>query len=397
MSGDHEQEYFADGMVEDIITELSRFRALFVIARNSTFTYKGKPVDVRQVARELGVRYVVEGSIRKAGERVRVTAQLIDAATGNHLWAERYDRSLEDVFAVQEEVTQSIVAAVAPSVELAEVAHARRASPNGDAVRLTWRARGLRYDAIQNGQPSLMLEAIATAQQAIAADPTSLGAYGELGVCYRNSYLLRWGPEPGKALDAAWSAAERMQSIDALDERTLAHSGHTRVMRGDHERGLADLRRAFQINPNSAATLRLLCWSEAAVGLGEEAKAHALLALRSSPRDIYSIGVAQLALAMASYTAREYDEAVRWAQLAIQSQPTAPIRRAIMIACCARAGDLRKAAQERAILDGFAPDFIGSLFRGENRVFTRPEDMEHLLDGLRLAADETAPPPVAEA
>ena len=124
------------------------------------------------------------------------------------------------------------------------------------------------------------------------------------------------------------------------------------------------------------------------MGSGQEAKAHALLCLRLSPRDIWTSGPAQLALAMASYWAREYDEAVRWAQLAIQSQPAAPIRRAIMTACCARAGDLQKAAQERAVLDGFAPDFIPSLFRGENRVFTRPEDMEHLLEGLRLAGGE---------
>jgi adenylate cyclase len=135
MSGDPEQEYFVDGMVEEIITALSRIRWLFVIARNSSFTYKGKAVDVKQVGRELGVRNVVEGSIRKAGVRVRVTAQLIDAATGNHVWAERYNRTLEDVFAVQEEITLSIVSAMAPEVELAEVARACSANPNDIAAR----------------------------------------------------------------------------------------------------------------------------------------------------------------------------------------------------------------------------------------------------------------------
>ena len=178
-----------------------------------------------------------------------------------------------------------------------------------------------------------------------------------------------------------------MLSIDPLDYRTLTQGGTVRVARGEHERGIADLRRALEVNPNSALTLMALAWSEATVGLGEEAKAHALLALRLSPRDPF-IGGAQLALAMANYCAREYAEAVHWAGLAIQSQPTAPIRRAIMIACCARAGDLQKAAQERVVLDGFAPDFIASLFRGENRVLSRPEDMEHLLEGLRLAAGE---------
>lgn len=152
------------------------------------------------------------------------------------------------------------------------------------------------------------------------------------------------------------------------------------------------MRRALEVDPNSASTLMWLAFAEAGAGLGGEAKAHALLALRLSPRDIW-IGNAQLALATASYCAREYLEAVHWAELAIQSLPTAPIRRAIMIACCARAGDLQRAAQERAAqeraaLDGFAPDFIASLFRGENRVFTRPEDMEHRLEGLRAGGIE---------
>ena len=170
MSGDPEQVYFVDGMVEEIITALSRIRWLFVIARNSSFTYKGQSIDVKQVGRELGVRYVLEGSVRKSGERVRITAQLIDAETGAHLWAERYDQTLEDVFAVQEEVTRSIVAAVAPEVELAEIAHAGRFTANNAVAQLTWRAQGLFYEALQKGQPPLMTEAIGTAQRAIAID-----------------------------------------------------------------------------------------------------------------------------------------------------------------------------------------------------------------------------------
>jgi adenylate cyclase len=234
-------------MVEEIITELSRFRAPYVIARNSTFTYKGKAVDVKQVGRELGVRYVVEGSIRKAGDRVRVTAQLIDAATGNHLWAERYDRTLEDVFAVQEEVTRSIVAAVAPEAELAEIARVRRASPNNDAAQLSWRAQGLLNDALSKGQPSLMLEAIATAQQAIAADPASLSAHWVLAWAHNLCHLLRWGPEPEKALDAAWSAVERMRGIDASglpDADPVRHyAGHARRTGERHRRFAPGARR----------------------------------------------------------------------------------------------------------------------------------------------------------
>jgi TolB-like protein len=389
MSGDPDQEYFADGIVEDIITELSRFRALFVIARNSTFTYKGKAVAVRQVARELGVRYVVEGSVRKGGNRVRITAQLIDADTGNHLWAERFDRTLDDVFEVQEEVTRNIVAAVAPEVEFAEIAVARRASVNDAGAQLAWKARGLFYDALQKGQEALMLSAISAAEDAIAADPTSLSGHWVLVLAYRMCHLYRWGPAPEGALDRAWSVVEHMLSIDPLDERALVCCGLVRVGRGEHERGITDLRRAIEVNPNSASALSLLAWSEATIGLSQEAKAHGLLCLRLSPRDVLT-GPAQLALAMATYTLREYVDAMRWAELAIQSQPAAPIRRSIMIACCARAGDLAKAAQERTALDSFAPDFIPSLFRGDNPVFARPEDMEHLLEGLRLAVVKTA-------
>jgi adenylate cyclase len=384
LSGDPAQEYFSDGITEDIIIELSRFRALFVIARNSTFSYQGKPVDVRQVARELGVRYVLEGSARKAGNRARVSAQLIDAATGNHLWAESFDRTLEDVFAVQQDVTRGIVTAVAPEVELAEMAHARRAKPNDGAIQLTWRAQALMNEGVRKGQSARVLEAIDTVRQAIAADPASLPAYNVLAWGQWSCHLYRWGPDPAKALDEIWSAVEHMQAIDALDHRTLTISGVLRVMQGEQERGLADLRRALEVNPNSSMSLMWLAFCEAMTGQGEAAKAHAMLSLRLNPRDFW-IGVAHVALAMVSFTERDYPEAARWAELAIQAEPAVPFRRAIMIACCAQTGDLDRAARERAVLDGFAPDFMASLFRGQVQVFRRREDMALLLDGLRLA------------
>jgi TolB-like protein/class 3 adenylate cyclase len=390
MSGDPEQEYFADGMVEDIITELSRFRGLFVIARNSTFSYKGERIEVRQVARELGVRYVLEGSVRKGGDRVRITAQLIEAESGAHLWAERYDRTLEDVFAVQEELTRSIVAAIAPTVEWAEERTARRSETPNDAVQLTWRARGLFNDAVQRGQHSMMQEAIETAKRAIVIDGASIPAHDILVRCLLYLHVYRWGPDPGKALDEAWAAVDRMRGIDALDSRTLTQSGLIPVLRGEAERGMAELRRAVEANPNSILSLRGLAYAEASAGLIDDAKAHALTAIRLNPRDYIWIGMAQLALAMACYSAHEYTEAAQWADLAIQSQPRLPFPRMITIACAARAGDLEKAARERAILDSFAPDLIPSLFRGEVRVFSRAEDMAHLLDGLRLAAGRGA-------
>ncbi len=384
MSGDSEQEYFVDGITNDIIAELSRFRQLLVIAASSIFTYKSKATDVRQVARELGVRYVLEGNARKAGNRVRVSAHLIDAASGSHLWAEHYDRTLDDIFAVQEDVTRGIVAAVAPEVELAEMARARRASPNDTAARLIWRAQGLWLDVGLKGNEAHILATIDTAEQAIAADPHSLTAHEVLARAHWICHLMRWGPAPENALDAAWSVVERMMRIDPLDYRTLTQCGIARVARGEPERGIAELRRALETNPNSALTMVFLAWFEASVGYGREAREHALLAIRLNPRDTRT-GIAYLALAMVEFSARDYKQAVHWAELAIQSQPTAPIRRALMIACAAQAGDMARAARERTVLDGFAPHFIASLFRGENPVFKRAEDMAHLLDGLRLA------------
>jgi TolB-like protein len=390
MSGDSEQNYFADGIVEEIITALSRMRWLFVIARNSSFTYKGQAVDVKRVGRELGVRYVLEGSVRRAGDRLRITAQLVEAETGVHLWADRFDGSMEDVFEFQEEATRRVVAAVAPGIESAEIAFARRSAASSDALSAAWRAMGLFNDAIQQGNKAAMLAAIDEAQKALSLDQGSLSALSTLGFAYRMSHLYRWGDDPNQALDQAWAVSERMMAVDALDERTLIDCGLTRVARGEHERGIADLQRAFQVNPNSAIALRALAYVEARLGMSAKAKEHALAFLRLCPRDNIWIGPAQLALAMACYTAGEYAEAVHWAELAIQSQPRAPIRRSIMIACAARAGDLAKAARERTMLNSFAPDFIPSLFRGENPVFTRPEDLEHLLEGLRLAMGPAA-------
>ena len=384
LSGDPAQEYFSDGITEDIITELSRFRELFVISRNSSFSYKGKPSDVRQVARELGVRYVLEGSARKSGDRVRVNAQLIDALYGSHLWAEHYEHTLDDVFAVQEEVTRGIVTAVAPEVALAEVAHASHASPNDNAQRLTWRAQGLMNDAVRQGRPAPLLEAIDLATQSTAADPTALATYNVLAWANFSRHLNRWGADPELAQFAMAAAVERMMTLSPLDHRTLLVSGVLRVLQGEPDRGLADLRRALEVNPNSSQSLMWLALCEAMAGQSGDARTHAMLSLRLNPRDPW-VGVAHVALAMVSFQAMDYVEAARLAELAIQSEPAVPLRRALMIACCARLGDIARAEREMAVLNGFAPDFISGLFRGDFPVFRRSEDMAHLLSSLRLA------------
>ncbi len=384
MSGDAEQAYFADGITEDIITELSRFRFLFVIARNSSSSYKGQAEEPRRVAQELGVRYVLQGSVRKAGDRVRVNAQLSDGTTGAHLWAERYDRTLEDIFAVQEEVTRGVVSAVATEIERAEIAQARRPAPHDTAPRLTWRAHGLMADGVRNGQASLVLEAIDTARQAISADPGDIAACNVIAWSYLTCHLHRWGPTPATALDNIWQAAEQMQRIAPLDHRTLTICGIVRTMRGQHERGVADLRRAVDSNPNASQSLMWLAASEAMAGESEPAMVHARLGMRLNPRDAW-IGIAQLAMAMAEFCAGRFAEAAGWADLAIQSEPGVPVRRAVMVACCAHLGDRERAIRQRVELDAIAPDFLPSLLRGDIAVFRRPEDMTRLLDGVALA------------
>jgi adenylate cyclase len=384
MSDDSEQEYFADGLVEDMITELSRFREFAVIARNSTFFYKGKPLDVSQVARDLRVRYVLEGSVRKIGNRVRVTAQLVDAVTNEHLWAERYDREQADVFDLQEEITHTVVASIAPQIDLAEIARSRRDTTSFHAWQLARRAAGLFSEAMSSGNAILMQQTIAACEEAITADANSLAAHFTLFLAHWVCHLYRWGDQPDSALDKAWAAAERMTDINFQDERTLTARGWVRLRRGEYRGCLADLRRAHEVNPNYAFALIALGFAEATMGMAQEAEAHAQLALRLSPRD-YGIGIAHLALAMAHFIQCNYDEAARWCESAIQAQHRAPIRRALMIACSALAGDMTRARSEIAVLDGFAPGFIASVFRGQNPVFTRKEDMENLLGGLRLA------------
>ena len=384
MSGDPEQEYFADGLAEDIITELSRFREFAVIARNSTFSYKSKPLDVSQIGRDLRVRYVLEGSVRKVGNRVRVTTQLIDAVTNEHVWAERYDREQADIFELQEEITHTVVASIAPQIDLAEIARSRRDPTSLHAWQLAMRASGLLWEATRRGDAALVQQAIAAGEDAIIADAASLAAHFTLFGAHWACHLWRWGDRPEGALDRAWAVVERMTAINSQDERTLTARGWIRVARGEYKGGLADLRRAHEVNPNYANALTALAFCEATIGLAQEAKDHAQLALRLSPRD-YRIGTAYLALAMAHFTQHNYDEATRWCETAIQAMHRAPIRRALMIACSARAGDMARAHSELAVLNSFAPGFIASLFRGQNPVFARKDDMENLLGGLRLA------------
>jgi len=207
LSGDAEQEYFVDGLVEEIITGLSRSKALFVIARNSSFTYKGRAVDVRQVGRDLGVRYVLEGSVRKAGNCLRITGQLIDAANGAHLWADRFDGDLADIFELQDQITTQVIGAIAPRLELAEIERARRKTSNLDAYDYYLRAWAAIYRFSSEGSK----EALSMLEKAIALDPEFALAYATQAVCYFMRRAFSWSDDPAR--EAAEAGSERLHGI----------------------------------------------------------------------------------------------------------------------------------------------------------------------------------------
>ena len=248
MSGDLEQDYFADGMVEDIITALSRFKSLFVIARNSTFTYKGKAVDIKQVGRELGVRYVLEGSVRKAGNRARITGQLIEAATGQHLWADRFDGTLEDVFGLQDKVTTSVVGLLAPTLEQAEIERARQKPTESlDSYDLYLRGMALTYRRSYGEARELF-------KKAFAVDPDYAAAYAMAAWAYINQQATGGIPLTEEMRDEAIRLA-RMASKQANEDAfTLARSGHVLAYLGhEYDRGASMLEDAVGLNPNLAA------------------------------------------------------------------------------------------------------------------------------------------------
>ena len=387
MSADPDQEYFSDGITEDILTALSYFTGLFVIARNSSFAYKGQSVDARQVSQDLGVRYLLEGSVRRMGERLRITSQLIDAVSGAHLWAEKFDGDIAAIFDLQDEITRKIVASIAPRIDLAEVERSRGlSSAQLSSYELSLRAKSQFYDAIRGGDSEGMELSLETARKALDLDARNTNALWVSGLALIEQHLYRWGGDPDAALERASQAAEQLVHADPSDANghTLRASVH--MFRHEFEDAIEDFRQARALNPNSVVHLFLAAWGESLAGLAEEAREHVELGLRLSPRELDMwLGVAYLALAQASFAEREFDEARKWGRLAIQKHSTAPIRRALVIAACAYIGDQEEAAKQAARLKEFAPDFIPSLVNGDLSLYQQPETNELLLQGLRAA------------
>ena len=280
MSADPEQEYFSDGMTEDLITDLSKISGLFVIARNSVFTYKGKPVKVEEVGKELGVRYVLEGSVRKAGNRVRITAQLIDASSGGHLWAERYDRDLKDIFALQDEVTKEIVSALA--VKLTEDERKSIAfAPTDNVEAYDYRLRGSEYFA------RATKEAVAQARQmyekAIELDPEFSVAYVDLGWTYVSDWAFQWGQDPDAALGKAFELAQKALSLDNSLPGAYRLLGSLCAWRKEYDNSVTALEKAIALDPNDAESYAALARTQNFSGKPKDAVELMEKAIRLNP------------------------------------------------------------------------------------------------------------------
>ena len=351
MSGDPEQEYFADGVVEEIITALSRMRWLFVIARNSSFTYKGRAVDVKQVGRELGVRYLLEGSVRKAGSRVRITGQLIDSATGAHLWADRFEGGLEDIFDLQDQVTASVVGAIAPKLEQAEIERSRR-KPTESLDAYDFYLRGMA--AFNQWTPQANVEALSMFQRAIELDPQFASAYGFAVRCYSQRKANGWPSDRSRDAIEAATLAQRAIEFGKDDAVALALAGIGLVwVVGDSDHGASLIDRALALNPNWAWAWLFGGWAKMWLGEPEVAIERLARAMRLSPQDSQMFGM-QAATAFAHFFAGRYLEAASWAERALREQSNYFLAVSIYAASCALAGrddDARSAMASLRRLD----------------------------------------------
>ena len=379
MSGDPEQEHFSDGITEDIITALSKLRWFFVIARNSSFTYKHRTVHLQQIADELGVRYVLEGSVRKGGDRVRITAQLNDVATGSHLWAERYDRSLADVFAVQDEITEAIVAAIEPQLYAAENFRAQRKPPdNLDAWDLVMRAlshywRITRHDNIV---------AQALLEKAIRLDPHYGQALGVLATSYMFCAHMGW-MDMAAAAELAEPAAQAAILADGEDPWAHYALGAVHLYARRFDDSLAELEVALRLNPNFSLAQAYYGLTLSYCGRWQESAAATARALRLSPRDPFSAIYASIA-AYAQFLGGHYDEAMRLAREAIRQRGDFVGAHRVLTAAAGMAGARQVATAALQELRRVQPN-ISLAWIAAHMPIRLDRDREHYLEGFRRA------------
>ena len=379
MSGDPEQEYFSDGISEDIITALSKLRWFFVIARNSSFTYKGKAANVKQIGQELGVGYVVEGSVRKVGDRVRITAQLNDVATGAHVWAERYDRDLKDVFAVQDEITEAIVAAIEPQIYAAENFRAQRKAPDSmDAWDLVMRALSHYWRVTR--QDNVVAQALL--EKAVAIDRNYGQALGVLASSHTFCAHMGW-EDMAAAVPTAETAARTAIQIDRDDAWAHYALAHVHLFARRFDDSLAEFELALGLNPNFSLAQGFYGLALSYCGRWEDANTAANRALRLSPRDPFSAIYCGIA-AYAQFLGRNYENAIRLAREGLRQRADFVGAHRVLVAAAGMAGQAEVAKSALQELRRAQPNVSLGWLRDQLPI-KRDADREHYLEGFRRA------------
>jgi adenylate cyclase len=380
MSGDPEQEYFADGLTEDLITALSRIRWFFVIARNSCFTYKGQTADIRDVARALGVAYVLEGSVRKAGNRVRVTAQLIDGGSGNHVWAQRYDRELADIFAVQDEITATLVGAIEPELGKAERERARAKRPN-DLQAWDLYQRGLWHTYKRTRED--LANAQQMFQRAIEIDPGLARAYAAAEEAFFFQFVGGYVGTGGATKADAVRFAEKAVQLDGQDAFNRYALGRALILVRRHDSAVFELGKAIELDPSFAQAHYALAMALATGGRPKEALPHIELAMRLSPQDPY-FGQFLVRRAEAYLFLGRFEEAVESAEQSLREPNIQWSRWAILAASQAHLGRLEEARRSIEALQALRPG-IDLAFTRDYWPIADANALEYLTEGLRRA------------
>jgi TolB-like protein len=381
LSGDPEQEYFADGVVEDIIAALSRLRWLFVIARNSSFTYKGQTVDARGVGQALGVRYVLEGSVRKSGNKLRITGQLIDATSGTHIWAERFEGLLDDIFELQDQITESVVGAIAPQLERAEIERAKRKPTESlDAYDYYLRAMA----KLHSGSREAIEQALPMFYQAIELDGEFASAYGMAAWCHFWRKLNGWMVDRPAEIAEGVRLARLAVALGRDDAVALTRGGHALAhLAGEVDGGIALLDRARLLNPNLAPAWFLGGILRALRGETDAAIEHLNHAVRLSPLDPEMFRM-QVGMALAHFFAGHFDAAAAWADKALGNLPSLLVAAALVAASHALGGRMDKANLAMQRLQALDPSLRLCGLKDWLPI-QRPEDFARFVDGLRLA------------
>jgi TolB-like protein/TPR repeat protein len=379
MSGDPDQEYFSDGITEDIITEISRFQDLFVIARNSSFSYKGKAENVQKIATELGARYVLEGGVRTAGKRIRITTQLIDAESGHHLWAERYDRDLADVFELQDEISQRVASTVVGRLRVTAQERAQRKRPeNLEAYDYLLRGRSIAGDTEDNN-----LLAKRAYEKAIELDPTCARAYMGLSQHHIIDGFSNWGESPERSRELALECAVKAASLDKYDSEVQWRVGFVYTNRGEFEEARVYLERAIELNPNDADALTVMGVYLTAIGEHEDAVVFCEKAMQLNP---FCPGYYLWNLAGAYHAARRYADVLGPMQEYVSRNPKFMNPRRVLAAAYARLGRMEEAKREVDTILTAQPDAsLKDIKKRAARLWKKTSDLEHYIESLRMA------------